>query len=188
MLLFSNATWAQDSKGMSAKGRLHSVLSSTPHIRFACSAYLTDTAHSLFHHIDNTFFPGEKQGELTHLRDSILVLLMLAMSWAYDLGAIVCFLSLGTISLSALLQSLRFAGSCFHLLWLYQRKSFSRGQQLKGKILLALFHTFWQFSTHFHNFQSFSEFFLQDFFLELRRFTTVLVQGDEKIIKENQRE
>ena len=54
MLLFSNATLAQDSKGMSAKGRLHSVLSSTPQIRFACSAYLTDTAHSLFHHIDNT--------------------------------------------------------------------------------------------------------------------------------------
>ena len=36
---------AQDSKGMSAKGRLHSDLSSTPQIRFACSAYLTDTAH-----------------------------------------------------------------------------------------------------------------------------------------------
>ena len=39
---------------MSAKGRLHSDLSSTPQIRFACSAYLTDTAHSLFYHIDNT--------------------------------------------------------------------------------------------------------------------------------------
>ena len=42
---------AQDSKGMSAKGRLHSDLSSN---RLACSVYLTDTAHSLFLHIDNT--------------------------------------------------------------------------------------------------------------------------------------
>ena len=42
---------AQDSKGMSAKGRLHSDLSSN---RLACSVYLTYTAHSLFLHIDNT--------------------------------------------------------------------------------------------------------------------------------------
>ena len=55
-----------------------------------------------------------------------------------------------------------------------QRKT--KGQQLKGKIVLALFHTFWHFSTLFTLFQSFSEFFLQDFFLELRGFTAVLVQ------------
>ena len=55
-----------------------------------------------------------------------------------------------------------------------QRKT--KGQQLKGKIVSALFHTFWHFSTLFHTFQSFSEFYLQDFFLELRGFTAVLVQ------------
>ena len=52
-----------------------------------------------------------------------------------------------------------------------QRKT--RGQQLKGKISSALFRTFWQFSTLF---QSFSELFLQDFLLELRGSTAVLVQ------------
>ena len=45
---------AQDSKGMSAKGRLHSDLSSN---RLACSVYLTDTAHSLFLHF-SSFLPG----------------------------------------------------------------------------------------------------------------------------------
>ena len=64
-----------------------------------------------------------------------------------------------------------------------QRKS--KGQQLKGKIVSALFHTFWHFSTHYH--QSFSEFFLQDFFLELRVLTTVFVQRDEKRIKDNKK-
>ena len=34
---------------------------------------------------------------------------------------------------------------------------------------------------------SFSEFFLQDFFLELRGLTTVLAQRDEKITKENKK-
>ena len=50
----------------------------------------------------------------------------------------------------------------------YQRKT--KGQQLKGKIVSALFHTFRHFST-------FS-------LLELRGFTTVLSQRDEKRIKE----
>ena len=36
-------------------------------------------------------------------------------------------------------------------------------------------------------FQSFSEFVLQDLFLELRCFTTVLVQRDEQRIKENKK-
>ena len=54
--------------------------------------------------------------------------------------------------------------------------------QLKDKGVSALFHTFWHFSTHFH---TFSEFFLQSLFLELRGFTTVLVKRDEKRIKEN---
>ena len=61
----------------------------------------------------------------------------------------------------------------------------TKGQQPKGKIVSALFHTFWHVSTHFHH--TFSEFFLQDFFLELRDFTTVLVQRDEKRIKENKK-
>ena len=65
---------------------------------------------------------------------------------------------------------------------LNQRKT--KGQQLKGKIVSALFHTFWHFSTLF---QSFSEFFLQDFFLELRDFTAVLVQREEKRIKDNKK-
>ena len=67
-------------------------------------------------------------------------------------------------------------------LGLTQRKT--KGQQLKVKIVSALFHPFWHFSTHFH---TFSEFFLQDDFLELRGFTTVLLQRDEKIIKKNKK-
>ena len=51
-----------------------------------------------------------------------------------------------------------------------QRKT--KGQQLKGKIVSALFGTF---PHTFTLFQSFSEFFLQDIFLELRGFPTVLV-------------
>ena len=62
-----------------------------------------------------------------------------------------------------------------------QRKT--KGQKLKGKVVLALFHTFWHFPHFSHFFRSFSEFFLQDVFLELRGFTTVLAQRDEKIIK-----
>ena len=51
-----------------------------------------------------------------------------------------------------------------------QRKT--KGQQLKGKSVLALFHTFWHFSTHLHFFfsQSFSDFFLQDFFARIKGF------------------
>ena len=61
----------------------------------------------------------------------------------------------------------------------FQRKT--KGQQLKGKIVSALFHTFWQFSTHFHTFSGFiSEFFLHDFFLELRGFIAVLVKKNKK--------
>ena len=60
-----------------------------------------------------------------------------------------------------------------------QRKT--KGQQLKGKIVrhfLALFGTF----PHFF------ALFLQDFFVELRGFTIVLVRRKEKIIKENKKE
>ena len=63
----------------------------------------------------------------------------------------------------------------------------TKGQQLKGKIVSALFHTFRHFSTNFHIFDRFSKFFLQDFILELRGFITVVVQRDEKIIKENKK-
>ena len=48
----------------------------------------------------------------------------------------------------------------------------------------ALFGTFHTFSTLFH---TFSEFFPQGFLLELRGFATVLVQRDEKRIKENKK-
>ena len=56
-----------------------------------------------------------------------------------------------------------------------QRKT--KGQQLKGKIVSRHFFTlFGTFPHIFTPFQSFSEFFLQDFFLELRGFTAVLAQ------------
>ena len=63
-----------------------------------------------------------------------------------------------------------------------------KGQLLKCKIVSALFTLFGASPHVFTLFQSFSEFYLQDFFLELRGFTTVLVQRDEKQIKENKRE
>ena len=49
---------------------------------------------------------------------------------------------------------------------------------------LPVFGTFPHVVTHF---QCFSASFLQDFFLELRGFTTVLVQRDEKRPKENKK-
>ena len=49
-------------------------------------------------------------------------------------------------------------------------------EQLKGKIIPALFHTFWHFPSHFHTFLKLSS----RFFLELRGLTTVLVQRDKK--------
>ena len=52
------------------------------------------------------------------------------------------------------------------------------GQQLKGKIVSALFHTFWHFSTLFAFFRA----FLQDF-LRIKGFYYCLVQRDEKRIK-----
>ena len=59
-----------------------------------------------------------------------------------------------------------------------QRKT--KGQQLKGKIVSALFsHSLALFVTISHAFSEFSEPFLQDFFLELRGLTTVLGQRDE---------
>ena len=55
----------------------------------------------------------------------------------------------------------------------------------KGQNGLGTFsHFFGHFSTHF---QSFSEFFLQDIFLELRSFTTVVFQRDEKRPKEEKK-
>ena len=84
--------------------------------------------------------------------------------------------------------TLEIAGA-YILLLSYQRKT--KEQQLKGKIvsaLFTLFGTFWHFSTVFTLFQSFSEFFLQDFFWKLRGFTTILVQRDEKRIKEDKKE
>ena len=46
---------------------------------------------------------------------------------------------------------------------------------------------FGAFPHFFTLFQSFAEFFLQDFLLEVKGFTTVLAQRDEKRIKENKK-
>ena len=61
----------------------------------------------------------------------------------------------------------------------------TKGQQPKGKIVSALFTLSGTFPHIFTLFQSFSEFVLRDLFLELRGFTNVLVQKDEKRPKEN---
>ena len=59
---------------------------------------------------------------------------------------------------------------------------------IKGKIVSALFRTLALCRTFSHSFQSFSEFFLQDFFLELSFFFfTVLVRRDEKRITEKKK-
>ena len=47
-----------------------------------------------------------------------------------------------------------------------QRKT--KGQQLKGKIVSALFHTVWHFPARFHTFLEFIRLFLQDFLVEVR--------------------
>ena len=49
-----------------------------------------------------------------------------------------------------------------------QRKT--KGQQLKGKIVSALFHTFGHFSTHFHTFSEFFRIFPPGFFLRIKGF------------------
>ena len=49
-----------------------------------------------------------------------------------------------------------------------QRKT--KGQQLKGKIVSALFHTFWQFSTHFHTFSEFFRIFPPRLFFRIKGF------------------
>ena len=64
-----------------------------------------------------------------------------------------------------------------------QRKT--EGQQLKGKIVSALFHTFWQFSTHFHTFSEFFRIFPPRLFLRIKGFYCCF---GSKIRKENKRE
>ena len=64
-----------------------------------------------------------------------------------------------------------------------QRKT--KGQQLKGKIVSALFHTFWQFSTHFHTFSEFFRIFPPRLFLRIKGFYCCF---SSKIGKENKRE
>ena len=59
----------------------------------------------------------------------------------------------------------------------------TKRQQPKGKIVLALVHTFWHFSTLSHFLREFFRYLPPGFLLELRGFTTVLAQRDEKIIK-----
>ena len=65
---------------------------------------------------------------------------------------------------------------------IFQRKT--KGQQLKGKIVSALFSHFW---TLFHTSSEFFRIFPPGLLLEARGFTTVLVQRDEKIIKDNKK-
>ena len=63
-----------------------------------------------------------------------------------------------------------------------------KGNNSRAKSSRHFFTLFGTFSTYFHTFfQSLSEFFLQDFFLDLRGFATVLVQRDEKRPKENKK-
>ena len=67
--------------------------------------------------------------------------------------------------------------------WDSSRAKKTKGQQLKGKIVSPLFHTFWHFSTHFTLFQSFSS----RTFLRIKGFYyCTIVQREEKIIKENE--
>ena len=47
-----------------------------------------------------------------------------------------------------------------------QRKT--KGQQLKGKIVAALFHTFWHFSTLFHTFSEFFRILSPGLFLRIK--------------------
>ena len=61
---------------------------------------------------------------------------------------------------------------------LNQRKI--KGQQLKGQIVSALFHTFWHFSTHFHTYPEFCRIFPRGLFLRIKGFTTALVRRDKK--------
>ena len=67
----------------------------------------------------------------------------------------------------------------------YRRKT--KGQQLKGKIVWALFHTLWHFSTHFHTFSEFFRIFPPRFFLRIRGFYCCFSSKRQKI-KEHKRE
>ena len=66
-----------------------------------------------------------------------------------------------------------------------QRKT--KGQQLKGKIVSALFLTFWHFSTHFHTFSEFFKNFPPGPFLRINGvlllFQIKETKREEKIIK-----
>ena len=61
----------------------------------------------------------------------------------------------------------------------------TKGQQLKGKIVSALFHTFWQFSPHVHTFSEFFRIFPPRLFLRIKGFDCFF---SSKIRKENKRE
>ena len=63
-----------------------------------------------------------------------------------------------------------------------QRKT--KGQQLKGKIVSALFHTFWHFSTLFHTFPDFFRIFPPGLFLRIKGFYCCF---SSKIIKEKKK-
>ena len=73
-------------------------------------------------------------------------------------------------------------GFGFLFLPLDQRKT--KGQQLKGKIVSALFHTFWHFSTLFHTFSEFFRIFPPGLFLRIKGFYCCF---SSKIIKENKK-
>ena len=64
-----------------------------------------------------------------------------------------------------------------------QRKA--KGQQLKGKIVSALFQTFWHSSTHFHTFSGFFRIFPPELFLWIKGFYYCF---SSKRRKENKRE
>ena len=64
-----------------------------------------------------------------------------------------------------------------------QRKT--KGQQLKGKIVSALFHTFWHFPALFHTFSEFFRIFPPGLFLKVKGF---YYSFSSKRRKENKRE
>ena len=69
----------------------------------------------------------------------------------------------------------------------YKTQRKTKGQQLKGKIVSALFHTFWHFSTHFHTFQSFLSDFSCRIFIRIKGFYYCFNSKRRKDNKENTR-
>ena len=72
--------------------------------------------------------------------------------------------------------------SSYSLCDTFQRKT--KGQQLKGKIVSALFHTFWHFSTLFHTSSEFFRIYPPGLSLRIKGFYCCF---SSKIVKENKK-